>query len=49
MAEITREGGFEGIDKLAQKYIGQEKYPWNQPTDVRVVIKIEPLRVTGTG
>ena len=49
VVEITREGGAEGIDKLAQKYINQEKYPWNQPTDVRMVIKIEPLRVTGMG
>ncbi len=47
VVEITPEGGAEGIDKMAQKYLGQEKYPWNKPDDVRIVIKIEPLKVTG--
>ncbi len=47
VVEITPEGGAEGIDKMAQKYLGQEKYPWNKPGDVRVSIKIEPLKVTG--
>jgi PPOX class probable F420-dependent enzyme len=47
--EITPNGGFEGIDKLAKKYMGVDKYPGNQPGDVRVVIKIEPDHVTGMG
>ncbi|MBI5289055.1 MAG: PPOX class F420-dependent oxidoreductase [Chloroflexi bacterium] len=47
VVEITPEGGFEGIDRLAKKYIGQDKYPWNQPEDVRVQIKIEPTRIVG--
>lgn len=47
VVEITAKGGAEGIDKLAQKYIGQETYPWNKPGDVRVVIKIEPSKETG--
>jgi PPOX class probable F420-dependent enzyme len=49
VVEITTTGGFEGIDKLAQQYIGQEKYPWNKPDDVRVVIKIEPEKASGQG
>ena len=44
VVEITREGGFEGIDRLSKKYTGQEKYPGNQPGDIRVQIKIEPLK-----
>jgi PPOX class probable F420-dependent enzyme len=47
VVEITPNGGFEGIDKMAQKYMGQDKYPGNSPGDVRVVIKIEPEKVTG--
>jgi PPOX class probable F420-dependent enzyme len=47
--EITDKGGFEGIDRLSAKYTGQEKYPGNAPGDVRVVIKIEPTRITGMG
>lgn len=37
------------IDKMAQKYLGAEKYPWNQPGDERVVVVIEPERVTSMG
>jgi PPOX class probable F420-dependent enzyme len=40
VVEVTAEGGFEGIDRLAKKYIGQDKYPWNKPEDVRVQIRI---------
>jgi hypothetical protein len=44
---ITAEGGAEHIDKLAKKYMGQDKYPLNQPGDVRVIIKIVPERIVG--
>lgn len=47
VVEITPEGGFEGIDRLGKKYMGVDKYPGNQPGDVRVQIKIEPTRITG--
>jgi PPOX class probable F420-dependent enzyme len=49
VVEITEEGGFEGIDRLGKKYMGVDKYPGNQPGDVRVVIKIEPHHITGMG
>jgi PPOX class probable F420-dependent enzyme len=45
--EITPEGGFEGIDRLGKKYMGVDKYPGNQPGDVRVQVKIEPTHITG--
>lgn len=47
VVEITDKGGLEGIDRLAKKYIDKDKYPWNQPGDVRVVIKIAPEKVLG--
>jgi len=47
VTEITPKGGSEGIDKLAKKYLGQDKYPNHLPGDVRVVIRIRPERVTG--
>jgi PPOX class probable F420-dependent enzyme len=37
------------IDEMANKYLGVEKYPWNQPGDERVVIVVEPQHVTGMG
>lgn len=45
VVEVTREGAFEGIDRLAKKYMGQDKYPYNKPDDQRVIIKIEPTHV----
>ena len=37
------------IDQMANKYMGVEKYPWNQPGDERVVIVVEPERGLGMG
>ena len=45
VVEITREGAEEHIDRLAKKYIGQDKYPWRQPGEERIILKIEPERV----
>lgn len=45
IAEITEEGALAHIDKLAKKYLGQDKYPGLQPGEVRVICKIMPDRV----
>ncbi|MBI2168544.1 MAG: PPOX class F420-dependent oxidoreductase [Actinobacteria bacterium] len=37
------------IDSLAQKYIDQEHYPWHQPGDERVVVKVLPEHATTMG
>lgn len=37
------------IDKMAQKYLGQEKYPWNRPGDERVVVVVRPEHAPGMG
>lgn len=47
VVETTTDGAMELIDKLARKYIGQDKYPWNQPGDVRVILKIAVDKVLG--
>jgi PPOX class probable F420-dependent enzyme len=47
--KVTEEGAFEHIDSLAKKYLGQDKYPYHQPGDVRVIYEIEPERVSGMG
>jgi PPOX class probable F420-dependent enzyme len=47
VTEVTERGGQEGIDRLAKKYLGEDKYPWNGPDDVRVSIRIEPERISG--
>jgi PPOX class probable F420-dependent enzyme len=48
-AEIVEEGAFEHIDKMAQKYIDQEKYPYLQPGEQRVIVKVKPDKVDSMG
>lgn len=45
VVEITTDGAEEQIDQLAQIYLGQEKYPWRGPGEVRVIYKLKPERV----
>ena len=37
------------IDRMAQKYLGQEKYPWNRPGDARVIVVVEPEHTIAMG
>jgi len=43
--EVTFEGAEEHIDKMAKKYLGQERYQMRQPGVRRVLIKIEATHV----
>ena len=47
--KVTEEGAVAHIDGLAKKYIGQDKYPWSRPGEVRVTYEIAPDRVSGMG
>ncbi len=48
VAEITKKGAEDHIDKMAMKYLGLEKYPYpdRHPVVDRVLIKIEALHVS---
>ena len=48
-AELTTEGADEQIDKLAKKYLGQDKYPWRSPDETRISVKIKPEKVDSAG
>ncbi len=48
VVEVTREGADAHIDKLAKKYLGQDKYPFRSPSEQRVIIRIEPDRLLGS-
>lgn len=37
------------IDSMAKKYLGKDKYPYNQPGDERVVLYIQPEHTTSQG
>ena len=49
VAEITENGADAHIDSLTKKYLGQERYPYRQPGEVRVLYKIRPERVSTMG
>lgn len=49
VTEITENGADEHIDKLTKKYIGQDRYPYRGPGEVRVIYKIEPQSVHTVG
>jgi len=48
-AEITEDGAIDHIDRMAKKYLGQDKYPYLQPGEKRVVVTIKPERVDSMG
>jgi PPOX class probable F420-dependent enzyme len=47
VAEVTEQGADAHIDALAKKYLGKDKYPFRQPGEVRIMVKILPEQVHG--
>jgi len=47
VALATENGADEHIDSLAKKYLGEDRYPFRAPGEVRVRYEIEPLSVQG--
>ncbi len=45
VAERTHDGADEHINSLAKKYLGQDEYPYRQPGEQRVIIRVEPDHV----
>jgi PPOX class probable F420-dependent enzyme len=41
VVELTHEGAKEHIDALAKKYLGKDVYPWHQPDQQRVILRIQ--------
>lgn len=46
---VTEEGASAHIDSLARKYLDQEKYPYAQPGEIRVIFEIEPTSTQTMG
>ncbi|MBA3947801.1 MAG: PPOX class F420-dependent oxidoreductase [Herpetosiphonaceae bacterium] len=49
VVERRHEGASEHIDHLAQKYLGQERYPMHTPDESRVILRIKPHHVMEQG
>jgi PPOX class probable F420-dependent enzyme len=48
-AELTTDGADDQIDRLAKKYLGEDKYPWRSATEQRISVNIRPEQVDATG
>jgi PPOX class probable F420-dependent enzyme len=48
VVEMTHDGADADIDALAKRYIGADSYPFRQPGEERVLVKIEPEKVNHT-
>ncbi|MCW2952756.1 MAG: class putative F420-dependent enzyme [Conexibacter sp.] len=42
---FVEEGADAHIDKLAKKYLGQDTYPYRQPGEQRIIVRIAPDEV----
>jgi PPOX class probable F420-dependent enzyme len=49
IVSATEEGADASIDAMAKKYLGQDKYPFRQPGEVRVLYEIEPTSISTMG
>jgi PPOX class probable F420-dependent enzyme len=48
-ADLTTDGADDQIDKLAKKYLGEDKYPWRNPDEQRITVRIQPERIDSYG
>ncbi|MFD0887470.1 TIGR03618 family F420-dependent PPOX class oxidoreductase [Streptosporangium algeriense] len=49
VAELELDGADEVIDHLANKYLGVETYPYRQPGERRVTVRVRPRQVVYSG
>jgi PPOX class probable F420-dependent enzyme len=45
VVEVTTEGAEDHIHAMAKRYLGEDRYPFLQPGEQRLLIHIEPERV----
>jgi PPOX class probable F420-dependent enzyme len=48
-ARITETGADDHIDKLAKRFLNADKYPFRQPGEKRVIVRISVDRIGGFG
>ena len=48
-AELTTDGADPQIDKLAKKYLDKDEYPFRNPAEQRLTVRITPERVSSSG
>jgi PPOX class probable F420-dependent enzyme len=45
VVDVTNDGADEDIDALAKRYLDADSYPFRQPGEERVIVKIEPDKI----
>ena len=48
-ARVTETGADDHIDKLAKRFLGADKYPFRQPGEKRLLVRISVDRIGGFG
>ena len=48
-AELTHDDADAQIDRLAKKYLDKDVYPWHNPEEQRVKVRISPEKIDSTG
>ncbi len=48
-AELVDEGADAQIDALAKKYLGKDEYPFRQPGERRVMVRVTPELIDSRG
>ncbi|MHB1931218.1 MAG: PPOX class F420-dependent oxidoreductase [Acidimicrobiales bacterium] len=48
-ADLVEAGADAHIDKLAKKYLGKDSYPFRQPGEERVIVRVTPTAKLGQG
>jgi PPOX class probable F420-dependent enzyme len=46
-ATVTEAGADGHIDKLAKRFLGVDKYPYRQPGEKRLLVRVKPNRIGG--
>jgi PPOX class probable F420-dependent enzyme len=46
---ITEEGADAQIDALSKKYLGKDSYPWRDPAETRITVRVAVEKVDSTG
>jgi PPOX class probable F420-dependent enzyme len=46
---VTDAGADAHIDKLAKRFLGADKYPFRQPSEKRLIVRISVDRISGMG
>lgn len=49
LERIEPDPDFAFIDSMARKYLGEDRYPWGQPGDERVVLHFRPEHTSQMG